>query len=113
MAKSLLPIFSSREFYGFQSYTKVFNPFEFIFDYGIRKCSNFILLHILIYLDDLSIDARSIHLSLHVCISLETLEGCFTLYFLNKYLLNRVKLDFVAFKYRKHQLIGVEVLVTS
>ena len=34
------------EVYGIWSYIQVFNPFEFIFVYGFRECSNFILLHI-------------------------------------------------------------------
>ena len=34
------------EFCSIQSYIYVFNPFEFIFVYGIRKCPGFILLHV-------------------------------------------------------------------
>ena len=34
-----------QEFYSFWSYIQIFNPFEFIFLYGIRRCSSVILLH--------------------------------------------------------------------
>ena len=32
-----------QEFYSFWSYIQIFNPFQFIFVYGVRKCSSFIL----------------------------------------------------------------------
>ena len=46
MSKNVLPIFSSKHFIvaGF-TFTS-FIHFEFIFVYGVRKCSNFILLHV-------------------------------------------------------------------
>ena len=46
MSKSVLPLFSSKSFivYGFT--VKSLIHFEFIFMYGIRKCLNFILLHV-------------------------------------------------------------------
>ena len=46
MSKSVLPMFSS----GFIVYRLTFRSlihFEFIFVYGVRKCSNFILLHVI------------------------------------------------------------------
>ena len=47
MASSVLPMFSSKS-YSFWSYVKVLIHLEFIFVYGIRKCSDFILLHIVV-----------------------------------------------------------------
>ena len=35
-----------QEFYVFKFYIQIFNPFEFIFVYGFREGSNFILLHV-------------------------------------------------------------------
>ena len=43
--ESVLPMFSSRSL-SFWSYVYIFNPFEFIFVYGVRKCSSFILLQV-------------------------------------------------------------------
>ena len=87
--------------------------FEFIFVYGVRKCSNFILLYMLIFfLDDLSIDVSGVlkiylsylsiylpsylpptYLSPTICvlISPNSSRVLCILYFLNKYLLNRVE----------------------
>ena len=43
---SVLPMFSSRNFIVFDlAFTSLIH-FEFIFVYGVRKCSNFILLHV-------------------------------------------------------------------
>ena len=46
MSKSILPIFSSKSFieYGLTFMSLIY--FEFIFVYGIKECSNFILLHV-------------------------------------------------------------------
>ena len=41
-------MFSSRSFYGFQSYIRSLVHVEFIFVFGVRKCSNFILLHVVV-----------------------------------------------------------------
>ena len=46
MLESVQPLFSSESFYTIQSYIRSLMHFEFIFVYGIRKCSNFILVHI-------------------------------------------------------------------
>ena len=35
-----------QEFYSFWSYIQIFNHFECIFGYGVRKCSSFILLQL-------------------------------------------------------------------
>ena len=46
MSKSVLPVFS---FGSFRVFGLTFRPlihFEFIFVYGVRECSNFILLHV-------------------------------------------------------------------
>ena len=45
MSLSVLPVFSSRNFIVSGLAFKSFIHFEFIFVYGVRKCSNFILLH--------------------------------------------------------------------
>ena len=46
MSKSILPIFSPKSFIGFYFTFRSVPYFEFIFVYGVRKCSNFILLHL-------------------------------------------------------------------
>ena len=44
MPESVLPMFSSRSFIVSGLIFRSFIPFEFIFVYGVRKCSSFILL---------------------------------------------------------------------
>ena len=46
MSKSVLPMFSSRSFIVSSLTFKSLIHFEFIFVYGVRECSNFILLHV-------------------------------------------------------------------
>ena len=46
MSSSVLPMFSSKSFIVSGLAFKSLIHFEFIFVYGIRKCSNFILLHV-------------------------------------------------------------------
>ena len=46
MSKSALPMFSSRSFMVSGLTFRSLNHFEFIFVYGVRKCSNFFLLHV-------------------------------------------------------------------
>ena len=46
MSSSVLPMFSSKGFYSSGLVFRSLIHFEFIFVYGIRKCSNFILLHV-------------------------------------------------------------------
>ena len=46
MAKSVLPILSSKNFIVSDLIFRSLIHFEFIFVYGVRKCSNFILLHV-------------------------------------------------------------------
>jgi len=46
MSKSVLPMFSFKSFIVSGLRFKSLIHFEFIFEYGVRKCSNFILLHI-------------------------------------------------------------------
>ena len=46
MSNSVLPMFSSRSFIVSGLTFKSLIHFEFIFGYGVRKCSNFILLHV-------------------------------------------------------------------
>ena len=46
MSENALPMFSSRSFMVSCFIFKSLNHFEFIFVYGIRECSSFILLHV-------------------------------------------------------------------
>ena len=46
MSKSVLPMFSSKSFTVSGLTFRSLIHFEFVFVYGVRKCSNFILLHI-------------------------------------------------------------------
>ena len=46
MSESVLPMFSSRSFIVSGLMFRPLIHFEFIFMYGVRKCSHFILLHI-------------------------------------------------------------------
>ena len=46
MSKGVLPMFSSRSFIVFRLIFRSLIHFEFIFVYGVRECSNFILLHV-------------------------------------------------------------------
>ena len=48
MSFSVLPMFSSKSFVVSGLMFRCFISFEFIFVYGIRKCSNFILLHVVV-----------------------------------------------------------------
>ena len=45
MSKSVLPMFSSKRFIVSNLKFRSLIHFEFIFVYGVRKCSSFILLH--------------------------------------------------------------------
>ena len=46
MSSSVLPMFSSKSFIVSGLTFRTLIHFEFIFVYGVRKCSNFILLHL-------------------------------------------------------------------
>ena len=46
MSYSVLPMFSSKGFIVSGLAFRAFTHFEFIFVYGVRKCFNFILLHV-------------------------------------------------------------------
>ena len=46
MSSSVLPMFSSKSFIASGLTFVSFIHFEFIIVYGVRKCSNFILLHV-------------------------------------------------------------------
>ena len=46
MSKSVLPMFSSKSFIVSSLTFKSLIHFEFIFVYGVKECSNFILLHV-------------------------------------------------------------------
>ena len=46
MSKSVLPMFSSKSFIVSCLTFRSLIHFEFIFVYGVRECSNFILLHV-------------------------------------------------------------------
>ena len=49
MSKLVLPVFSSRSFIASSLTFRSLIHFEFIFVYDVRECSNFILLHMAIY----------------------------------------------------------------
>ena len=46
MSLSVLPMFSSKSFIVSHLAFRSLIHFEFIFVYGVRKCSNFIILHV-------------------------------------------------------------------
>ena len=46
MSKSVLPVFSARSFIVSGLTFKSLIHFQFIFVYGVRECSDFILLHV-------------------------------------------------------------------
>ena len=46
MSSSVLPKFSSKSFMAYGRAFRSLIHFEFIFVYGVRKCSNFIILHV-------------------------------------------------------------------
>ena len=48
MSKSILPMFSSKCFIVFGFIFRSLIHFEFIFVYGVKECSNYILLHVAI-----------------------------------------------------------------
>ena len=50
MSSSVLPMFSSKSFTVSSLTFRSLIHFEFIFVYGVRKCSNFILLHVAVQL---------------------------------------------------------------
>ena len=63
MSESVLPMFSSRAFIVSGLTFRSLNHYEFIFVYGVRKCSSFILLQVVdqfsqIVKDKVSIGAR-------------------------------------------------------
>ena len=50
MSEGVLPMFSSRSFMVSGLTFRSLNHFEFIFMYGVRKCSSLILLHVVDHL---------------------------------------------------------------
>ena len=48
MSKSVLPMFSSKSFIVSGLTFRSLIHFEFIFEYDVRECSNFILLHVVV-----------------------------------------------------------------
>ena len=68
---SVLPMFSSKNFTVSGHTFRSLNHFEFIFVYGIRKCSNFILLHVVVQFSQHHLLKR---LSLPLCIFLPPLS---------------------------------------
>ena len=70
MSSSVLPMFSSKSFIISGFILRSLIHFEFLFVYGIRKCSNFILLHVAVQFSQHHLSKR---LSLPHCISLPPL----------------------------------------
>ena len=50
MSESVLPLFSSNSFIIFNITFRSLIHFEFIFVYGVGECSNFILLHVTVWI---------------------------------------------------------------
>ena len=71
MSKSALPMFSSKSLIVCSLTFKSLIHFEFIFVYGVRKCSNFILLHVAVQFSQNHLLKR---LSLPHCIFLPPLS---------------------------------------
>ena len=71
MSLSILPMFSSKSFIVSGHTFRSLIHFEFIFVYGVKKCFNFILLHIAIQFSQHHLLKR---LSLSYCISLPPLS---------------------------------------
>ena len=71
MSLSVLPMFSSKSFIVSGLKFRSLIRFEFIFVYGVRKCSNFILLHVVIQVSQHRLLKR---LSLLHCIFLPPLS---------------------------------------
>jgi len=71
MSSSVLTIFSSKGFIDFGLTFRSLIHFELIFVYGVRKCSNFILLHLVAQFSQHNLLKR---LSLPYCIFLPSLS---------------------------------------
>ena len=71
MSSSVLPMFSSKRFIVSSLTFRSLIHFEFIFVYGVRKCSNFILLHVAVQFSQHHLLKR---LSLPCCIFLPPLS---------------------------------------
>ena len=71
MLSSVLPMFSSKSFIVSSLTFRSLNHFEFIFVYGVRRCSNFILLHAVVQFSQHHLLKR---LSLPHCILLPPLS---------------------------------------
>ena len=84
MSESVLPMFSSRSFIVSGLTLRSLIPFEFIFVYGVRKCSSFILLQVV---DQFSQHHLLKRLSLIHCIFLPPLYD---------YILNLVRDRFIS-----------------
>ena len=71
MSKGVLPMFSSKSFVVFSLTFRSLIHLEFIFVYGVRECSNFILLHVAVQFSQFHLLKR---LSLLRCIFLSPLS---------------------------------------
>ena len=70
MSESVLPMFSSRSFIVSGLTLRSLIHFELIFVYGVRECSNFILLHVAVQLSHHHLLKR---LTFHHCVALPPL----------------------------------------
>ena len=70
MSESVLPMFSSRILTVFSLTFKSLIHFESIFVYGVRECSNFILLHVAVQFSQHQLLKRLFFSSLYI-------PGCF------------------------------------
>ena len=64
MSLSVLPMFSTKSFIVSDLTFRSLDHFEFIFVYGVRKCSNFFLLHV------------AVHFSQHHLLKRQSLPHC-------------------------------------
>ena len=71
MSSSVLPVFSSKSFIVSGLMFRSLIHFEFIFVYGVRQCSNFILLHVAVQFSQHHLLKR---LSLPSCVLLPPLS---------------------------------------
>ena len=71
LSKTILPKFSSEGFLGSSLTFRSLIHFEFIFVYGVRECSNFILLHVAVQFSQHCLLKR---LSILLCLFLSSLS---------------------------------------
>ena len=69
-------MFSSRSFYGFQSYIRSLVHVEFIFVFGVRKCSNFIIVHVVVQFSEHHFLKKTLFSIVYSCLLCPRLIDC-------------------------------------